>query len=333
LTILFAATYPQRTIALIVFGGFAKRLWTPDYPWAPTLEQREAWIHSLESGWGGTVDIETVAPSRAGDPEFAQWFATYLRRSASPSAAVMLARMNTHVDIRSVLPTVHVPTLVMHRTGDRDANIAEGRYLAERIPGARFLELAGSDHLWFAGDSDAIVGEVEEFLTGMRTKPEPERLLATVLFTDIVKSTEKASDIGDQQWRELLDKHHALVRREIARFRGREVKTTGDGFLATFDGPARAVRCAMAVVDGVQEYGLELRAGLHSGECEIIGDDVGGIAVHIAARVQALAQSNEVLVSSTVRDLVVGSGLRFKSRGRHALKGISGKWELLTAEQ
>jgi len=241
--------------------------------------------------------------------------------------------MNTHVDIRSVLPTVHVPTLVMHRTGDRDANIAEGRYLAERIPGARFLELAGSDHLWFAGDSDAIVGEVEEFLTGMRTKPEPERLLATVLFTDIVKSTEKASDIGDQQWRELLDKHHALVRREIARFRGREVKTTGDGFLATFDGPARAVRCAMAVVDGVQEYGLELRAGLHSGECEIIGDDVGGIAVHIAARVQALAQSNEVLVSSTVRDLVVGSGLRFKSRGRHALKGISGKWELLTAEQ
>jgi class 3 adenylate cyclase len=329
LSILFAATYPQRTIALTIFGGFAKRLWTPDYPWAPTLEQRETWIDSLEKGWGGSVDIETIAPSRAGDPEFARWFATYLRRSASPSAAVMLARMNTHVDIRSALPAVGVPTLVMHRSGDRDANVAEGRYIAEHIPGARFLELPGNDHLWFAGDSEAVVGEVEEFLTGMRTKSEPERLLATVLFTDIVASTEKASEIGDAQWRDLLEKHHTLVRREVARFRGREVKNTGDGFLVTFDGPARAVRCAVAVVDGVQEYGLEVRAGLHTGECEIFGDDVGGIAVHIAARVQALAQPNEVLVSSTVRDLVVGSGLRFGSRGRRQLKGIPGEWELL----
>lgn len=332
MSILFAATYPQRTIALAIYGGFAKRLWAPDYPWAPTMEERQAWIASLAAGWGGTVDMETLAPSRAGDSHFARWFATYLRRSASPSAAVSLAEMNTYVDVRSVLPTVHVPTLVMHRAGDRDVNVANGRYIAKHIPGAKFVELPGIDHVWFSGDSEAIVDEVEEFLTGARQVSHRDRMLATVLFTDIVGSTETATAIGDRRWHELLEKHRAVVRREIARFGGREVNTTGDGFLITFDGPARAVRCAIALVEAVRQLGIVLRVGIHTGECEIIGHDIAGIAVHIASRVQASAAPNEILVSSTLRDLVAGSGLRFKSRGKHQLKGIPGEWELLAVE-
>jgi class 3 adenylate cyclase/predicted alpha/beta hydrolase len=333
LGILFAATYPQRTSALAVFGAFAKRLWSADYPWAPTHERREAWIASLEEGWGGPVDLDTIAPSRAGDPRFAQWFATYLRTSASPSAAVTLARMNTHVDVRGALAAVDVPTLVVHHTDDRDASVEEGRYIAHHIPGAKFVELPGEDHIWFGADADAIADEVEGFLTGTRPVTVHERVLATVLFTDIVESTQRATAVGDRRWRELLDGHNALVRREIERFRGREVKATGDGFLATFDGPERAIRCAMTLVHGVRHLGVEMRAGLHTGECEMIGGDVGGIAVHIAARVLAEARPNEVLVSSTVRDLVAGSGLRFSSRGRHELKGVPGEWELLATER
>lgn len=333
LSILFAATYPQRTIALAIYGGFAKRLWALDYPWAPTPEKRQAWIESLESGWGGTADMPTIAPSRVDDPQFAQWFATYLRRSASPSAAVALAQMNTYVDVRGVLSAVHVPTLVIHRTGDLDAKVAEGRYIAQHIPGAKFVELAGEDHVWFSGDTDAIADEIEEFLTGVRRVSARDRVLATVLFTDIVRSTEMATSMGDRRWHELLERHHTLVRREIARFGGHEVKTTGDGFLVTFDGPARAVRCAMALVDGVRQLGMEIRAGVHTGECEIIGDDVGGIAVHIAARVQSKASPSEILVSSTLRDLVAGSGLRFRSLGRQVLKGVEGDWELLSVER
>lgn len=332
MSILFAATYPQRTIALAIYGGFAKRLWAPDYPWAPTLEQRQAWIASLATGWGGTVDMETLAPSRAGDPQFAHWFATYLRRSASPSAAVSLAEMNTHVDVRSVLPSVHVPTLVMHRAGDRDVQVANGRYIAEHIPGAKFVELPGIDHVWFSGDSEAIVDEVEEFLTGARQVSHRDRVLATVVFTDIVGSTETATAIGDRRWHELLEKHRAVIRREIARFGGREVNTTGDGFLITFDGPARAVRCAITLVESVRQLGIALRVGIHTGECEIIGNDIAGIAVHIAARVQSHAAPNEILVSSTLRDLVAGSGLRFTSRGRHQLKGVPDEWELLAVD-
>ncbi len=332
LSILFAATYPQRMIALAIYGAFAKRLWAPDYPWAPTLEERETWIASLESQWGGAVDLATFAPSRADDPQFAEWFATYLRRSASPSAAIALASMNTYIDVRSILPAVHVPTLVMHRTGDRQVQFGNGRYIAERIPGAKFVELPGIDHVWFCGDSDAIVDEVEEFLTGERHVLERDRVLATVLFTDIVASTEMATSIGDLRWHQLLESHHAVVRHEIARFGGHEVKTTGDGFLITFDGPARAVRCAMALVDDVRRLGIDLRVGIHTGECEIIGEDIAGIAVHIAARVQSKAAPNEILVSSTLRDLVAGSGLRFSTRGRQQLKGVPDEWELLAVE-
>ena len=333
LSILFAATYPQRTIALVVFGGFAKRLRSPDYPWAPTLEQRLAWIDSIDCGWGGTVDMATLAPSRVDDAQFAEWFATYLRRSASPNAAVALAQMNTYVDVCSVLPTVHVPTLVIHRSGDRDANVAEGRYIAERILGAKFVELSGEDHLIFVGDADAIVDEIEEFLTGVRHVSQRDRVLATVLFTDIVGSTEMTTSMGDRRWHELLENHHVLVRREVARFGGREVKTTGDGFLVTFDGPARAIRCAISLVEGIRRLGIEIRAGIHTGECEMIGEDVGGIAVHIAARVLSTASAGEILVSSTLRDLVAGSGLQFSSRGKHQLKGVPGEWELLAVEQ
>ncbi|MBV8727723.1 MAG: adenylate/guanylate cyclase domain-containing protein [Candidatus Eremiobacteraeota bacterium] len=332
MSMLFAATFPQRTIALVIYGGFARRMWSEDYPWAPKPEERQKFFKMIEQGWGGVVDLATLAPSVAGDPRFQERWATYLRRSASPRAALALAKMNTNVDVRRVLPAIHVPTLVMHRTGDLDVNIAEARYIAQHIPGAKFVELPGVDHLFYAGDFDNVLGEVEEFLTGVRHAPEHDRILATVLFTDIVDSTRTGAEIGDRRWRDLLDGHNRLVRREIGRFSGREIKTTGDGFLATFDGPARAVRCALASCSDVKELGIEIRAGLHTGECEVIGDDVGGVAVNIAARVMDEAMPSEVLVSSTVRDLVAGSGLHFDSRGKQALKGVPGEWELLVAE-
>jgi class 3 adenylate cyclase len=230
--------------------------------------------------------------------------------------------MNSRIDVRHVLPTIRVPALCMHRTGDRDVNVAEGRYVASRIPGAKFVELPGNDHWIAAGDVDALVDEIEEFLTGVRPVPEPDRVLATVLFTDIVGSTQRAVELGDLRWRELLESHHAAVRRELDRFRGREVDTAGDGFLATFDGPARAIRCGVAVRDSVQPLGLEVRAGLHTGECELLGEKVAGIAVHTGARIAELAEPNEVLVSATVRDLVSGSGIEFEDRGEHLLKGV-----------
>jgi class 3 adenylate cyclase len=332
MSLLFAATFPQRTTALVIYGGFAKRIWSEDYPWAPTVEQRLHYFDTIEQGWGGVVDLEKVAPSVAHDERFRESWATYLRRSASPSAALALAKMNTYIDVRPVLPAIHVPTLVLHRADDLDVSVAEGRYIAEHIPGAKFVELPGGDHLWYAGDFDAIIDEVEEFLTGTRHAPHVERVLATVLFTDIVESTQKAAQLGDRRWHDLLERHHALVRREIARFRGREIKTTGDGFLATFDGPARAVSCALELRAAIRSLGIEMRAGIHTGECETIGDDIGGVAVHIAARILSKARPGEVLVSRTVRDLVVGSGLRFDKRGRRNLKGVPGEWELFAAE-
>ena len=332
MSMLFAATFPQRTIALVIFGGFAKRTWAEDYPWAPRAEQRQQFFKMIEDGWGGVVDLATLAPSVANDARFRDGWATYLRRSASPRAALALAKMNTSLDVRHVLPAIHVPTLIMHRTGDLDVNVAEARYMAERIPGARFVELPGVDHLFFAGDIEDVLGEVEEFLTGVRHLPDHQRILATVLFTDIVESTKKGAEIGDHRWRALLDEHNFLLRREIERFSGREIKTTGDGFLATFDGPARAIRCALASCADVKKLGIEIRAGLHTGECEAIDGDVGGVAVNIAARVLEQAKPDEVVVSSTVRDLVAGSGLRFDSRGKHQLKGVPGEWELLTAQ-
>jgi len=328
---LFAATYPDRVTALILLGAFARRLKAPDYPWAPSLEERELWIKSLEEGWGGEIELDTLAPSRSKDEGFKKWFATYGRLSVSPSAAVALARMNTHIDIRNVLSSIHVPTLVIHRKGDRDVSVANGVYLANHIAGAKYVEMDGEDHIPNAGNSDAIVDEIEEFLTGARTVGSPDRMLSTILFTDIVDSTKTAVELGDKEWRILLDRHNQIVRKELLRFRGHEVKTTGDGFVATFDGPGRAIRCSQAILDSAKSAGLSVRAGLHTGECEMVGDDIAGIAVHIAARIAAMAKGDETLVSSTVKDLVSGSGIMFEDKGYHMLKGIEEKWHLFSA--
>jgi class 3 adenylate cyclase len=325
---LFSATYPERTSALIMYGSYAKRVWDPEYPWAPTPEERQRWYDLLEQGWGGVVDINNLAPTAASDPTFREWWATYLRMSASPGAALALGRMNTEIDIRNVLPAIRVPTLIIHRVGDRDIDVGGARFMAERIPQAKYVELPGEDHLPFVGDQVSILDEVEEFLTGARHYYEPDRVLATVLFTDIVGSTERAATFGDRHWRELLELHNRLVRGQLNRFRGREVDTAGDGFLATFDGPARAIRCAIACRDELAHAGIEIKAGLHTGECELVGDKVRGISVHIGARVASLAAPREVLVSSTVKDLVAGSGLEFEERGTHHLHGVPGAWRL-----
>ena len=331
MSVLFSATYPERVRALVLAGIYAKRLWSADYPWAPTPAEREREHETIEREWAGDMDVSELAPRAAADPELMRRVATFFRRSASPGAAVALNRMNTQIDTRAVLPTISVPTLVLHRTEDLNVKVEEARWIAQQIPGARYVELPGDDHLVWTGDTDTLLDEVEEFLTGVRRGPEPDRLLATVLFTDIVGSTERVSELGDRSWRELLEEHHRLVRRELERFRGREIDTAGDGFLATFDGPARAVRCASAVRDSVRSLGIEIRAGIHTGECELVGDKVAGIAVHTAARVNGLAQPSEVLVSSTVKDLVAGSGIEFVDRGEHELKGVPGTWRLYAA--
>jgi len=317
---LFAATYPQRTSALALYGTFAKRVWSPDYPWAPTPENREVELELLERNWGDRMDLDQLAPSES--DAFKLRLASYFRRSASPGAGVALLRMNTQHDIRHILPSITVPTLVLHRVDDRDVKVEEGRWIAAQIPDAKYVELSGDSHTLWGGNTDEVVDELEEFFTGARRGPEPDRVLATVLFTDIVGSTQKAVELGDRRWRELLAGHDAIVRRQLERYRGREVDTAGDGFFATFDGPARAVRCATSIRDAVGALGLEIRAGVHTGECELDGDKVRGVAVHTGARVSALAQPGEVLVSGTVRDLVSGSGLAFEDRGEHALKGV-----------
>ena len=324
----YAAIGDERTTALIPLATFACRVWNPDYPWAPTAERRQKFYDLMERDWGGDMDLTDLAPSIAGDEGFRRRLSTYLRMSASPGAALALARMNTEIDVRHILPAIRVPTLVLHRTGDLDANIEEGRYIATRIPGAKFVELPGEDHLPWVGDQDAILDEIEEFLTGIRPAPHADRLLATVLFTDIAGSTERNARLGDEGWRDLLDQHHAVVRRELARFRGQEISTSGDGFFATFDGPARAVRCAVAIRDQLRAYGIEVRAGLHTGECERMGDNIGGLAVNIGSRVASLAGAGEVLASSTVKDLVSGSGIVFDDRGLHELKGVPGEWRV-----
>ena len=320
MSVLFAATYPQRTSALALYGTFAKRVWSPDYPWAPTPEARKRELEDLERSWAERMDLDQLAPSES--DAFKERLASYFRRSASPGAAIALLRMNTQHDIRHVLPSIRVPTLVLQRIDDRDVKVEEGRWIAKQIPGAKYVELPGDSHTLWGGNTDAIVDELQEFLTGVRRGPEPDRVLATVLFTDIVGSTQKAVELGDRRWRQLLAGHDATVRRQLERFRGHEVDTAGDGFFATFDGPARAVRCATAIRDGVGALGLEIRAGVHTGECELDGDKVRGIAVHTGARVAALAQPGEVLVSATVRDLVSGSGIEFEDRGEHTLKGV-----------
>jgi class 3 adenylate cyclase len=328
MSLLFAATYPERTSALVLYGSYACRSWAPDNPGGHTEEEWRAIIAAIEKGWGEGGDMNLRSPSVAGDESYRQWAATYQRLAASPGAAIAIIEMNKQIDVRPILSAVRVPTLVVHRTGDRTIRVAQGRYLAEHIPGARLVELPGDDHIPWVADMDAILDEVEEFLTGARRATESDRVLATVLFTDVVGSTEKAAALGDKRWHELLDSYYSLARRELTRFRGREVDTAGDGFFAAFDGPARAIRCAEAISKGVRPLGIEIRAGLHTGECEVIGEKVGGIAVHIGARVASLARAGEVLVSNTVKDLVAGSGISFEDRGTQTLKGVPGDWRL-----
>ena len=330
--VLFSATHPQRTTALLLVGSYAKRIRSEDYPWAPTVEERAREIEETEATWGSPEAFRAMAPSKENDPDFQRWIGRYLRQSASPKAAAALLRMNTQIDVRNVLPTIGVPTLLLYRTHDADVHVDEGRYVAERIPGSTFVELPGADHLMWTGDADALLDEVEGFLTGVRRGPDPDRVLATVLFTDVVGSTETATRVGDRAWRSLLERHHQVVRRALARWRGREIDTAGDGFLATFDGPARAIRCAVAATEGIRELGLQIRAGLHTGEVEIAGGDVRGIAVHIGSRVAGLAGPGEVLVSRTVADLVAGSGIVLAERGEHELKGVSGTWLVYAVE-
>jgi len=333
LSALFAATYPERTSALVMYGAAPRFVRAPDYPWAPTLEERQSVTEALVQGWGGPVDLSRRAPSMAHDEQYKQWWARLARLGASPGAFLALRRMNLEIDIRHALPVIRIPTLILHRTGDMTVKVENSRYMAERIPGAKYVELPGVDHHPWVGDAEAILAEVEEFLTGVRHVTEPDRVLATVLFTDIVGSTERVAELGDRRWRDVLETYHTLVRRELSRFRGREIDTAGDGFLATFDGPARGIRCACAVSDAVRQLGLEIRAGLHTGECEVMGDKVGGIAVHIGARVATIAGPGEVLVSSTVKDLVAGAGMRFEERGVHTLKGIPSEWRLFAVER
>ena len=326
--VLFAATFPSRVDGMILTGSFVKRIRSDDYPWAPTLEERLAAAADVERNWGEETGVDYYAPSRADDLSFREWLQRYMRLSASPRAAAALIRMNSQIDVTTILPTIRVPTLLLYRQGDRDVNVEEGRYIASKISGARFVELAGEDHFFWAGDSDTMLGEIEEFVTGQRTAVSSERVLATVLFTDIVGSTSRAVDLGDRDWRDVLSRHNTMIRSELTRWQGLEIKTTGDGFLARFDGPVRAIRCAGAISRGVEGLGIAVRCGVHTGELEVVGSDVAGLAVHIGARVAALAGPGEVLVSRTVKDLVAGSGLEFVSRGVHDLKGVPEPWEV-----
>lgn len=328
---LFAATYPERTAALVMYGSYAKWIRDADYPWAPTRADHEAAFDAYEKGWGTPVGLKVVVPSVANDERYRKWWAEYLRTGASPGAGVALYRMNVEIDIRHVLPAIRVPTLILHRTGDRLINVGGSRYMAERIRNAKYVELTGVDHLPWFGNSDSMLAEIEEFLTGERPAAESDRILATVMFVDIVGSTERAAAVGDARWRDLLAGYHLRASAEIGRFRGRLIDTAGDGVFAAFDGPARAVRCAHAIREAASGLGLTVRAGLHTGECETSGDKLMGMAVHVAARVSSTASPDEVLTSSTVRDLVAGSGIQFSERGAHVLKGVPGEWRLFTA--
>ena len=332
MAMLFAATHPERTAALILSHTSARLLRDVDYPWGFPSDRVPRFLQRTEKLWGTGSTVDLVAPSVARDDRFRRWYARFERLAVSPRPVTAMSAANLERDLRAVLPTIRVPTLVLHRVGDRFVRVGHGRYLAQHIPGAKYVELPGDDHLFYVGDTEAMLAEIEEFLTGVRPVPEIDRVLSTVLFTDIVGSTERAATLGDRAWRALLDTHHELVRRELERHRGREVKTVGDGFLATFDGPARAIRCACTIRDGVRSLGLEIRAGLHTGECELTDEDVGGIAVHIGARVVASAEPGEVLVTSTVKDLVAGSVLCFVDRGTRNLDGVPGEWRLYAVE-
>lgn len=333
ITSLFAATYPQRVSSLILVNAMVKFLAAEDFPWGFTDDQLKIVLDYIEQSWGSGLSGEQYfAPSLAGSPGMREWVGRTESATGTPSAMATLMAMNALIDIRPVLGAISAPTLVVHRADDRVVDVHNGRYFADTIRSAKYLELPGQDHWWWVGDADAVIDEIQEFLTGRRKQPEIERVLKTVLFTDIVGSTEQASRLGDKRWRDVLDLHDQAIRLELDRYRGEEINTTGDGFLACFDGPARGIRCAQAIAEGARRFGLEIRAGLHTGECEMRHEDIAGIAVHVGARVAALAGAGEVYVTSTVRDLVAGSGIEFTDRGRHTLKGVPGEWQVLTAQ-
>jgi class 3 adenylate cyclase len=325
---LFAATFPERTDALILYATFARATWAPDYDWAWPAEKRDWHMEDAVAHWGEGRVAAGVAPSQAADPAFMEWAGRLERLAASPSTIRRIFDLIGEFDVRDVLASIRVPTLVMHRAEDSFIKVEHSRYIASKIPGARYVELEGEENMFSLGDVEALIGEVEEFLTGTRHEREPDRMLATVLFTDICDSTRRAAEMGDRGWRFLLERHDALFRQALERHRGREVKRTGDGFLATFDGPARAIRCAASVAEAMGSLGLQIRAGLHTGELEVMDGDLGGLAVHIASRVMGHAGPNEVLVSGTVKDLVVGSGIDFEDRGERELRGVPGEWRL-----
>jgi class 3 adenylate cyclase/pimeloyl-ACP methyl ester carboxylesterase len=328
MSMVFAATYPERVSALVLYGTFARMTEAGDYPWGYPSDVFYEFVDNKVAAWGGDETVDFFAPSRARDGEFRRRWAAFERRATSPGAYRSLMDMNAETDVRDVLPSIRVPTLVLHRSEDIPIRVGNGRYLSEHIAGARFVELPGQDHFFFVGDTGGLLDEVEEFLTGRRSVHEQDRVLATVLFTDIVGSTEQAIRLGDSAWRRLLDQHDKLTRREVDRWRGRVVKSTGDGALATFDGPARAIRCAAGLQAALRSEQVCIRVGLHTGEIELRDEDIGGIGVHIAARVEALAEPDEVLVTKTVTDLVAGSGITFADRGLHDLKGVPGSWQL-----
>lgn len=328
LSALFAATHPQRTLALVLLGSFPRFTWAEDYPSGFTPEQMNDFWALIDQTWGQGTSAQLIAPNLAADKRFIDWFGKAERYSASPGRMKEILRAASEIDIRHVLPAIRVPTLVIHRAADSFVSVGHGRYLAAHIPDAQYFEPPGTDHLFCLGDTTPILSRIEEFVTGSTHSPDLERVLATLLCTDIVESTTMAQELGDREWRDRLAAHHELVRRELTRFGGHELDTAGDGFLASFDGPARAVRCACAIREAVKKLGLTIRAGLHTGECEVIDQKLAGIAVHICARITALASANQIVVSSTVKDLVAGSGLAFDDNASHKLKGISGEWKL-----
>ncbi len=331
MSMLFAATYPERTKALVLYAGVAKTVRSPDFPYGKSEHDIQVFFDRFVAEMGTGENLDMQGPSGADDPRFVRWWARFERLVATPSAYRELAVIFRDLDVRAVLPSIQAPTLVLQRVGDRITPVEQARYLAATIPRARLVEFPGEDHIPFLGDSDLVVDEVEEFVTGTRPAPDVDRVLATVLFTDIVGSTERQAALGDRAWKDVVLAHHGLVRGSLTRWRGVENDTAGDGFYATFDGPARAVRCALEVADRVRDLGIEIRAGVHTGECEIVDGKYGGIAVATGARIAGLARPSQVLVSQTVKDLVAGSGLVFADEGEHALKGVPQSWHLFAA--
>ncbi len=333
MSMLFAATYPERTHSLILCGSFPIGHGTPEYPWRRSREEWERWIDDLERNWGGPFDLNEGAPSLAHDDHAREWFASYLRYSAGPSDAILFSRNMIDVDVRSILSTIQVRTLVLQARGDRWSNVENGRYLARCIPNAKLVELPSDDHIDWAADADLIASEIREFVTGTQAGPPTQRTLETVMITDIVESTATAARIGDEDWRSLLDQHDQILRRHVRQFNGNVINSTGDGLLLTFEGPTSAIHCGMAAARDLARLGITIRAGVHTGECEKRGDDLSGLAVHLAARVAAEARPDSIWVSRTVRDLTVGSGIEFVAERTAELKGIPGEWELLSVQK